>query len=293
MERKCVQYMSNIVFPLGIDSFEKIRTEGYYYIDKTEIIAELLRKTFEVNLITRPRRFGKTLAMDTMASFFDIRKDTRKLFSGLHIEKYKEICGKWQNQWPVLFLSLKEVDDKTFDQATKKLAVNISDLYKEHTYLLKSNKVDSADAELFNKIRYQKADSVDIQNALYILMRMMQAYFGKQVIVLIDEYDVPLAKASENGFYDDMLNVVSDTITGERFNEYFGSTEEDVHKLLQDTGYGKHFDEIKYWYNGYRFGSIDIYCPWDVLNHVNALQDNPDTEPKSYWEDTSPNFAAG
>ena len=327
MERKCVQYMSNIVFPLGIDSFEKIRTEGYYYIDKTEIIAELLRKTFEVNLITRPRRFGKTLAMDTMASFFDIRKDTRKLFSGLHIEKYKEICGKWQNQWPVLFLSLKEVDDKTFDQATKKLAVNISDLYKEHTYLLKSNKVDPADAELFNKIRYQKADSVDIQNALYILMRMMQAYFGKQVIVLIDEYDVPLAKASENGFYDDMLNVVrgllgktlktnpflkfavitgclriaqesiftgtnnfvSDTITGERFNEYFGFTEEDVHKLLQDTGYGKHFDEIKYWYNGYRFGSIDIYCPWDVLNHVNALQDNPDTEPKSYWEDTSHN----
>ena len=278
-----MQYMSNIVFPLGIVSFEKIRTEGYYYIDKTEIIAELLRKTFEVNLITRPRRFGKTLAMDTMASFFDIRKDTRKLFSGLHIEKYKEICGKWQNHWPVLFLSLKEVEDKTFDQATKKLAVNISDLYKEHTYLLKSNKVDSADAELFNKIRYQKADSVDIQNALYILMRMMQAYFGKQVIVLIDEYDVPLAKASENGFYDDMLNVVrgllgktlktnpflkfavitgclriaqesiftgtnnfvSDTITGERFNEYFGFTEEDVQKLLQDTGYGKHFDEIK------------------------------------------------
>ena len=326
-ERKRVQYMSNIVFPLGIVSFEKIRTEGYYYIDKTEIIAELLRKTFEVNLITRPRRFGKTLAMDTMASFFDIRKDTRKLFSGLHIEKYKEICGKWQNQWPVLFLSLKEVDDKTFDQATKKLAVNISDLYKEHTYLLKSNKVDPADAELFNKIRYQKADSVDIQNALYILMRMMQAYFGKQVIVLIDEYDVPLAKASENGFYDDMLNVVrgllgktlktnpflkfavitgclriaqesiftgtnnfvSDTITGERFNEYFGFTEEDVHKLLQDTGYGKHFDEIKYWYNGYRFGSIDIYCPWDVINFAKKLVSDPSARPSAFWINSSGN----
>lgn len=319
--------MSNIVFPLGIDSFEKIRTEGYYYIDKTEVIAELLRKTFEVNLITRPRRFGKTLTMDMMAVFFDIRKDTGKLFSGLCIEKNKELCEKWQNNWPVLFLSLKEVDDKTFEQAEKKLAVNISDLYKEHTYLLESDKVDPADVELFNKIRYQKADSVDIQNALYILMRMMQACFGKQVIVFIDEYDVPLAKANEGGYYDDMLNLirgllgktlktnpflkfavitgclrigkesiftgtnnfVSDTITGDRFNEYFGFTKDEVRKMLQVTGYENHAEEIKHWYDGYHFGSIDIYCPWDVLNHVNALQDNPNTKPKSYWEDTSHN----
>lgn len=319
--------MSNIVFPLGIDSFEKIRTEGYYYIDKTEVIAELLRKTFEVNLITRPRRFGKTLTMDMMAVFFDIRKDTGKLFSGLCIEKNKELCEKWQNNWPVLFLSLKEVDDNTFEQAEKKLAVNISDLYKEHTYLLESDKVDPADVELFNKIRYQKADSVDIQNALYILMRMMQACFGKQVIVFIDEYDVPLAKANEGGYYDDMLNLirgllgktlktnpflkfavitgclrigkesiftgtnnfVSDTITGDRFNEYFGFTKDEVRKMLQVTGYENHAEEIKHWYDGYHFGSIDIYCPWDVLNHVNALQDNPNTKPKSYWEDTSHN----
>ena len=319
--------MSNIVFPLGIDSFEKIRTEGYYYIDKTEVIAELLRKTFEVNLITRPRRFGKTLTMDMMAVFFDIRKDTGKLFSGLCIEKNKELCEKWQNNWPVLFLSLKEVDDKTFEQAEKKLAVNISDLYKEHTYLLESDKVDPADVELFNKIRYQKADSVDIQNALYILMRMMQACFGKQVIVFIDEYDVPLAKANEGGYYDDMLNLirgllgktlktnpflkfavitgclrigkesiftgtnnfVADTIADERFSSFFGFTDEEVRKLLENTGNLEYFDWIKKWYDGYCFGKTEIYCPWDVLCYLNKLAFESESEPENFWENTKHN----
>lgn len=319
--------MDKAVMPLGIDSFEKVRSGGYYYVDKTGMIAELLRKTFEVNLITRPRRFGKTLAMDMMANFFDIRRDTGGLFAGLDITDRTALCAEWQNRWPVIFLTFKDVDDTGFENAWKKLMVCIADLCRQHTYLLESEKVDREDIVLFRKYQSMSADAVEIQNALYVLMRMMHAYYGRQVIVLLDEYDVPLAKANEYGFYDEMLNLirgllnktlktnpflkfavvtgclriakesiftgtnnfVSDTISGERFNEYFGFTEKDVRKLLQDTGFEDHADEIKCWYDGYHFGNIDIYCPWDVLNHVNAIQDNPETSPKSYWEDTSHN----
>lgn len=319
--------MDKAVMPLGIDSFEKVRSGGYYYVDKTGVIAELLRKTFEVNLITRPRRFGKTLAMDMMANFFDIRRDTVELFTGLDITDRTALCAEWQNRWPVIFLTFKDVDDTGFENAWKKLMVCIADLCRQHTYLLESEKVDREDIVLFRKYQSMSADAVEIQNALYVLMRMMHAYYGRQVIVLLDEYDVPLAKANEHGFYEEMLNLirgllnktlktnpflkfavvtgclriakesiftgtnnfVSDTISGERFNEYFGFTEKDVRKLLQDTGFEDHADEIKCWYDGYHFGNIDIYCPWDVLNHVNAIQDNPEISPKSYWEDTSHN----
>lgn len=319
--------MDKLVMPLGIDSFEKIRTEGYYYIDKTGIIEELLRKKFEVSLITRPRRFGKTLGMDTLENFFNIRKDTRKLFEGLSIAQKKELCAEWQNQWPVIFLTLKEVDDTKFENAKKKLGMCISDLYKKHLYLLENDRVGRDDREMFDKFQFRKADDVELQNSLNFLMRMMNTYFGRQVIILIDEYDVPLAKANEHGFYGDMLdiirglmnktlktnpflkfavitgclriakesiftgtnNFVSDTITGERFNEYFGFTRDEVAKLLADTGFQEHAEEMRLWYDGYRFGSVGIYCPWDVLNHVNAIQDKPDTPPKSYWEDTSHN----
>ena len=313
--------------PLGIDSFEKIRQEGYYYVDKTEMIAELLQKPFEVTLVTRPRRFGKTLAMDTLACFFDVRRDTTALFHGLHIVCNQALCETWQNRWPVLFLTLKEAEGRNFEQAEKKLAVSIADLYKQHVYLSESAKVDKADQAMFHKIQFQEADEVDIQNALFVLMRMMHAHYGRQVIVLIDEYDVPLAKANERGYYGDMLNLisglmsktlktnpflkfavvtgclriakesifagtnhfVSDTITGERFDEYYGFTQNEVEKLLQDTGLEGYGAEMKQWYDGYHFGNNDIYCPWDVLNHVNALQDQPDIEPKNYWEDTSHN----
>ena len=319
--------MDKIVFPLGIDSFEEIRAGGYYYVDKTGVIAELLRKNFKVNLITRPRRFGKTLAMDMLAEFFDIRKDTAGLFQGLLVAEETELCQAWQNQWPVVFLTLKEAEGKDFDTAREKLAASMADLYKDHRYLLESDRVNPADTEFFNKIQYGKAASVDIQLALFHLMRMLHDHFGKQVILLLDEYDVPLAKANENGFYRDMLdivrgimskalksnpflkfavitgclkiakesiftgtnNFVSDTIEGERFNEYFGFTEKEVGKLLKDAGMEGQIAEVKRWYDGYRFGSAGIYCPWDVLNHANAVQDNPSAKPRSYWEDTSHN----
>lgn len=319
--------MNTMVMPLGIDRFEEVREEGYYYIDKTGLIAELLGKTFKVILITRPRRFGKTLAMDMLASFFDISRDSREIFDGLEIAKEKELCSRWQNQWPVIFLTLKEIDDLRFESAKVKLGICMSDLYKWHTYLLESTKISDDDKIAFRRIESRQANDEEVQNALYNLMRMMHAHFGKQVIMLMDEYDVPLAKANENGFYGEMLNIVkglmnktlktnpflkfavitgclriakesiftgtnnfvSDTISGERFNEYFGFTENEVTKLLKETGFEEHAEEVKQWYDGYHFGTVDIYCPWDVLNHVNALQDAPWTSPRNYWEDTSHN----
>lgn len=265
--------------------------------------------------------------MDTLACFFDICKDSAELFTGLDISKEEHLCREWQNQWPVIFLTLKEIEGRSCEIAVRKLAYSISDLYKQHLYLLYSDRVEPEDIEMFKTFQYKKADQVDLQNSLYILMRMMYAHFGKQVIVLIDEYDVPLAKADEKGFYGEMLeiirglmsktlktapflkfsvitgclkistesiftgtnNFVSDTISGERFNEYFGFTGEEVDRLLQDTGFQDRAEKVRRWYDGYRFGNVDIYCPWDVLNHANAIQDAPNTLPKNYWEDTSHN----
>ena len=313
--------------PLGLESFEEIRRQGYYYIDKTEMIARLLQKSFKVNLFTRPRRFGKSLAIKMLEIFFDIRKDSEDIFQGLNIEKQEALCREWRNQWPVVSVTLKEVEDRNFASAREKLKINCADLYKEHSYLLDSDKVDAADRQFFERIRYQEAKDEELYNAWYVLMRMMHACFGRKVILLIDEYDVPLAMANEGGYYDEMLGLVrglmgkalksnpflkfavvtgclriakenifsgtnpfvSDTVNGERFNEFFGFTHNEVKRLLQDTGFETHEEEIRRWYNGYRFGSVDIYCPWDVLNYVNALQDDPDKKPESYWENTSHN----
>lgn len=320
-------YMKSIRLPLGIERFSKIQEEGYYYIDKTGLISDLLHQTFEVNLFTRPRRFGKTLALDTMANFFDIRKDTRAIFKGLEVAEDEALCREWQNQWPVVFITLKEVEGREFEGARGKFGILCSDLYIDHAYLLNSDKVDQADKELFDRIRFRRANEEELSSALYTLMRMMHAHFGKQVIVLIDEYDVPIAKANETGYYEEMLslirgvmgkilktnpflkfavitgclkiakesiftginNLVTDTISGERYSEYFGFTEGEVRKLLKDTGFEDHLEEVRNWYDGYHFGSADIYCPWDVLNHVNALMNNPSSQPKSYWENTSHN----
>lgn len=320
-------HMGKISLPLGYDRFSEIRSGGYYYIDKTGLISELLHQNFKVSLITRPRRFGKSLALDTLSNFFDIRKDTQKLFEGLQIAEDEALCKEWQNQWPVVFITLKEVEDRDFEGAREKLQMLLSDLYAEHSYLLESDLVDAADKALFTQIRFRRGNEAESSSALYTLMRMMHAHFGKQVIVLIDEYDVPVAKANENGYYDEMLNLirgvlgktlktnpflkfavitgclkiakesiftginnlVTDTISGERFKEFFGFTEPEVQRLLQDTGFEDHLEEMRRWYDGYRFGSADIYCPWDVLNHVSALMSNPAIKPMSYWENTSHN----
>lgn len=320
--------MKNKILPLGIDSFKKIRTEDYYYIDKTVLITELLtRDRSEVNLITRPRRFGKTLAMNMLAQFFDIREDSSEIFNGLIVFQNKELCGKWMNQWPVLFITFKNIDNLIYEQACEQIAIMMSDLCMEHSYLMTSDKVDVDDKAEFAALKSKNATNGAVCNGLFLLTRMMKAYYGKQVILLIDEYDVPLAKAYEYGYYNQMLNqirtilnkalesnpylkfsvvtgclriakesiftgtnyFVYNTISSDAYTDAFGFTKSDVGRLLADMGLESHADDMKRWYDGYQICSSEIYCPWDVLNYVRDLKNNPNSRPKSYWKNTSHN----
>lgn len=319
--------MDGIKIPIGRSGFADIRRNGYYYIDKTELIRELLRMDGrQVTLITRPRRFGKTLSMSMLSEFFDIRKENKELFSGLSIIEDNELCKSWMNQYPTLFLSFKNVDGLNFDKAYEKLTVTLSALYREHLYLLKSDNLDPFSREIFCQVASQKATQAIMEDSLLNLTRIMQAYYGKTVILLIDEYDVPLAKANEHGYYREMLdaikgimqvlkdnnalkfavvtgclkiakesvftgtnNFVSDTISDTRLNEYFGFTQKEVDKLLEDTKLTDYRAVFKNWYDGYHFGKFDIYCPWDVMNHVEQLMLNPEAQPKGYWKNSSDN----
>lgn len=319
--------MKNITLPIGIEDFTELRTEGYYYIDKTGIILELLSKKFKVNLITRPRRFGKTLTMSMLTDFLDIRKDSKEIFTGLEITKHEDFCAAWMNQWPVLFLSLKNVESLHFEGAYKLLKTAIADLCKKHAYLAESNCVDNDDKKIFLRLKSGEMDEAEVKYSLYTIMRMMHAHFGKPVILLIDEYDVPLAKASENKYYVQMLdilkgllgislktneflklsvitgclriakesiftgtnNFVSSSILDTRFQEFFGFREDEALRLLKDTGCAEHANLMKQWYDGYCFGEQYVYCPWDVLNYVNELKERPDAKPKNYWKNTSHN----
>lgn len=319
--------MKTIALPVGIDSFTKLREMGCYYVDKTEFITELLQQPFEVNLITRPRRFGKTLMMRMLSDFFDIRKDSKSMFEGLAIAQDTALCEKWMNQYPTLFLTLKSVEGLNFTGAFGMLESVIAEVCREHAYLAESEQIDAISKEIFLRLRASKGTEVELKDSLYTLMRMMQAYYGKPVILIIDEYDVPLAKASENGYYREMLDVlramlgkalktndslkfavitgclriakesiftgtnnfVSNTISDERFSNAFGFTEDEVAALLQEAGFPDRMADMKEWYDGYRFGSKDIFCPWDVLNYVGALLSNPKAIPANYWENTSHN----
>lgn len=319
--------MAGINIPVGISDFEKIRRNGYYYVDKTGLIPELLKgEAAEVTLITRPRRFGKTLGMSMLASFFDIKKDSRDMFSGLSVMRDEKLCRTWMNQRPVLFLSLRKVDGLNFTAAYEMLVSVIAQLCKEHLYLLESHKVNEYDKEILKRLLAKKGTPEEMKNSLGLLTEMMQAHFGKPVILLMDEYDVPVAKASSHGYYDEMLdimkglmqalkdnsslrmavitgclkiakesiftgtnNFVSDTIANSRLNEYFGFTQPEVDRILEDAGAEKHAWTVKEWYDGYHFGSFDVYCPWDVMNYLLDLQSDPNAEPGSYWKNTSDN----
>ena len=320
--------MKNINVPVGISNFEKIRQDGYYYVDKTDLIKDMLKnKIPEVTLITRPRRFGKTLAMSMLASFFDIRRDSKKLFQGLNISKEQQLCNDWMNQYPTLFLSFKDVDGMIFENALGLLRFTIAELCKKHTYLIESDVVDQDDKETFRKLKSMGSNLPELQGSIIMLMNMMKAYYNKPVILLIDEYDVPIAKASSNGYYKEMLevmktmlstalkdnealkfavvtgclkiakesvftgtnNFVSDTISSERYNEYYGFTQKDVDQILQDSQIEEKASDIKEWYDGYRFGEFDVYCPWDVMNYLWDLTNNQNAKPVSYWKNTSDN----
>ena len=320
--------MKEINIPVGISDFKEICKNGYYYVDKTFLIKELLKTTAtKVTLITRPRRFGKTMAMSMLATYFDIKENSQDLFDGLEISKETDLCKEWMNQWPVVFLSLKDIDGLNFEDAYERLVVQISNLYKNYTYLLDCDKIDLDDRQIFLDLKAGKAEKAQVFQALRTLMRMLQIYHQKKVILLLDEYDVPIAKASSNGYYNQMLDVmkgimstalkdntslqfsvvtgclriakesvftgtnnfVTDSITDSRYNEFFGFTQAEVDQILEDADAGKHAESVKYWYDGYHFGNVDVYCPWDLMNYLCDLQRNPEAKPDSYWKNTSDN----
>ena len=319
--------MKLLSIPVGVSDFEEIRRNGYYYVDKSGLIGELLSTTgTKVTLITRPRRFGKTLGMSMLESFFDIRKDNKALFEELEIAKRHELCMEWMNQWPTVFVSFRQVDGLNFNSAYDMLTLVISELYKKHLYLLDSDKLDSFDKEIVKQLIQGTASAKDTKGSLMLLTRLMYQQYGKPVILLIDEYDVPVAKANRNGYYEEMLDVmkglmqalkdnqalcfavitgclkiakesiftgtnnfISDTITDSRLNEYFGFVQSEVDQILKDADVLDKAESIREWYDGYHFGDFDVYCPWDVMNYLLELQRNPKAKPVSYWKNTSDN----
>ena len=319
--------MPRVNLPIGTSDFAEIRREGWYYVDKTGLIGDLLNtRKAKVTLITRPRRFGKTLGMNMLANFFDIRKDSEALFEGLEVSKDTTLCDQWRNQWPVLFLSFKRVDGLDFGSAYEMLCTVLAEVCVTHGYLQESARVAPYDKNLLKRIEAGTATQVELKNSFVTLTRAMAAHYGKPVILLLDEYDVPIAKASAKGYYAEMLDVVkglmqalkdndalrfavvtgclriakesiftgtnnfvSDTISSSHLNEYFGFTQTDVDRLLKDADCLEHAADIKNWYDGYYFGDLDVYCPWDVMNYLRDLQRNPKAKPASYWKNTSDN----
>ena len=319
--------MKPLNIPVGISDFSEIRKNGYYYVDKSFLIRELLKiPGTQVTLITRPRRFGKTLGMSMLASFFDIRKDSKESFQDLEISTCTDLCRTWQNQYPTIFISFRRVDGLTFSEASYMLSTVISELYQEHSYLLDSPAFNAYDKNTFSKIASGITNPLELKDSLFFLTRMMQKHYGKPVILLIDEYDVPIAKANTHGYYQEMLNLmkgimqalkdnpalrlavitgclkiakesiftgtnnfVSDTIADSRFNEYFGFTQKEVDQILEDAEITELAPVIKSWYDGYHFGNFDVYCPWDVMNYLRDLQYDPQIQPRSYWKNTSDN----
>lgn len=319
--------MNPIKIPVGISDFAEIRRSNYYYIDKTDLIRQLLNDgPAEVTLITRPRRFGKTLGMRMLSEFFDIRKDSRDLFRDLEIAEDISLCESWMNQYPTLFITFKQVDGLTFTSAYDMLCSVIAELCVEHSYLLTSEKISIYDRQILERLARTNGSLADIKNCLLTLTRAMQSHYERPVILLMDEYDVPVAKASSHDYYPEMLDVmkgimqafkdntalkfavvtgclriakesiftgtnnfVADTVTHSYLNEYFGFTQKDVDRILKDADISEHKEMIKSWYNGYHFGNLDIYCPWDVMNYLRDLQRDPQAKPASYWKNTSDN----
>lgn len=319
--------MKKIRIPVGEENFELLRRKKSYYVDKTGFIEELLNEDFKVSLITRPRRFGKTLNMSMLEAFFDIRKNNREIFEELEIMKHEGLCAEWMNQCPVLYISFKDAANDNFKDTYEQLELSLAGLCVEHAYLLDSDKADRDDKDRFARLKAGKASEAELRNSLLILTRMLYAHYGKPVVLLIDEYDVPLAKASEFGYYSKMLNVIRsimstsfktnrflqfavvtgclriakesiftgvnnfkcNSIAGAHYLSSFGFTEMEVVQMLKDTELTTHLPYVKQWYDGYRFGNYDIYCPWDVSNYVADAFSEPEKAPGNYWKDTSHN----
>lgn len=310
--------------PVGIENFEEIRKEGFYYVDKTVLIRDLLNSWGKVNLFTRPRRFGKTLNMSMLKSFFEIGADGT-LFDGLAISRETALCEAYMGKFPVVFVSLKGVDGLTFEDAYIMLKTIIRTEASRHYYLKTSEKVSTENKQIFEEILSGKYE--EMADSLRLLSQMLFQHYGQKAVLLIDEYDVPLDKAFQHGYYREMVALIRSlfgqalktndflqfavltgclrvskesiftglnnfkvlSITDSRFDEHFGFTDAEVKMLLDDYNLTAHYGETKEWYDGYRFGCVDVYCPWDVINHVDRLCSEPNAEPQAYWINTSGN----
>lgn len=317
---------NKLMLPTGIEDFKEIRTDGYYYVDKTALIEQVLDKRSKVTLFTRPRRFGKTLNMSMLRYFFETGTDS-KLFNGLYISQNAELCEKYMGKYPVIAISLKGVDADSYTKAKAQIIKIINREARRHRFLLKSENLDSFDKELLIQLLSRQMEEDTITSSLQELTEVLEAHFSKKVVVLIDEYDVPLAKAYENGYYDKMVLLIRNlfgnvlktndslafavltgclriakesiftglnnfkvySITNTEFDETFGFTNEEVRKMLVYYGLDSHFEEVKAWYDGYRFGNADVYCPWDVVNYCEDHKKNTNAELQNYWMNTSGN----
>ena len=322
--------------PIGVENFEELIQEDFYYVDKTELIADLLKNRGKVNLFTRPRRFGKSLNMSMLKTFFEIGCD-KKLFQGLKISEEKELCEKYMGQFPVISVSLKGGEGRSFEFAREALKGVIGDEARRFSFLSNSENLSEKDKAAYEQLVeisretgnggiYAMSENV-LVSGLLTLSALLHKHYGKKVILLIDEYDVPLDKAFQYGYYEEMVSLIRNllgnalktntslyfavltgclrisresiftglnnlkvmSITNVQFDEYFGFTDSEVKEMLNSYGLADHFDSVKAWYDGYRFGKVDVYCPWDVISYCDNLRADPDARPEDYWSNTSGN----
>ena len=312
--------------PVGIDSFEKLRREDFYYVDKTRLIVDLMANWGEVNLFTRPRRFGKTLNMSMLKCFFEIGGD-KSLFDGLRVSEDKALCETYMGKYPVVYVSLKGVDGLTFEDAYRRLRGIIREEALRLSFLKYSEKLDADDLRSFLRILSEEDTSADMAGSLRMLCALLEKHYGQKPILLIDEYDVPLDKAYYHGYYSEMIDLIRAmfqsalktnsslffavltgclrvskesiftglnnlkvcSISDVKFDEFFGFTDAEVRTMLSAYGLESHYEETREWYDGYRFGEQDVYCPWDVISYCDDLLSNPRQKPKAYWMNTSGN----
>ena len=318
--------MEQLRLPVGIEDFAEIRRHGYYYVDKTQLIEQVLNRRNKVSLFTRPRRFGKTLNMSMLQHFFEIGTDP-KLFQGLSISKNNELCEKHMGKYPVVSISLKSIHADSYAKAKAQLIKLVNREARRVQFLLDSDRLTEVDKALFSELLDREMEEDTLVSSLQELTELLEIHFGQQVIVLIDEYDVPLAKANQNGYYDEMalllrnffenvlktndslefavltgcLRIAKESIftglnnfkvysiTDTDYDETFGFVDDEVKKMLKSLNQQDHYEEVKEWYDGYRFGNTDVYCPWDVVNYCADHLTTPNATPKNYWLNTSGN----
>ena len=318
--------------PMGIENFREIRRQKFYYVDKTALIRELLENWGKVNLFTRPRRFGKTLNMSMLKCFFEIGSDSA-LFDGLEISKETQLCEEYLGKFPVISITLKGATGRTFDEAKSMLRRLIGKEAQRFQVLMQSDKLTELEHQQYKTLIHMNDKGIFtmedevLKDSLFTLTQLLKKHYGQDVIMLIDEYDVPLDKAYQSGYYDDMVELIRSlfgnafktndslyfavltgclriskesiftglnnfkvyTVKDVRYKEYFGFTDAEVRQMLEYYGFTEHYDATKEWYNGYLFGNTGIYCPWDVINYCGDLRDASVTEPQNYWINTSSN----